>query len=50
MIVLSQIASVATVETFLVSIPESLGLLVFGICLVGAAALIRWLLGRGCGR
>ena len=30
----------------LISIPESLGLLAFGIGLVAVAVLIRWLLGR----
>ncbi|MFL6374355.1 MAG: hypothetical protein ACJ73D_06805 [Pyrinomonadaceae bacterium] len=34
------------VEALFVSIPESVGLLVFGLGLMGAAAGGRWLLGR----
>jgi hypothetical protein len=33
-------------EGLFVSIPESMGLLVFGLGLMGAAATGRWLLGR----
>jgi hypothetical protein len=37
----------ATIEMMLVSIPESLGLLVFGVALVAIAVIGRWLLARG---
>lgn len=40
------IADSGTVDLLLVSIPESLGLLAFGIGLVVVAVLIRWLMGR----
>ncbi len=42
-----EIGSLATLKAFLVGIPESLGLLVFGITLVGTAVFIRWFLARG---
>lgn len=38
------------VEVLFVSIPESVGLLAFGLGLIGAAMAIRWLLGRGDGK
>ncbi len=38
--------AVASVEMFLISIPESLGVLVFGIVLVAAAVIIRRLISR----
>lgn len=38
--------SVAAVKTLLVGMPESAGLLIFGIVLVVTAVLIRRLLGR----
>jgi hypothetical protein len=44
---LSEMAAITAIKTFLVGFPESLGLLVFGICLVAGAVLLRWLLGRG---
>ncbi len=47
MLALFEIANVGTVEAFIVSIPESVGILVFGIALVATAVLIRKLLGRG---
>lgn len=47
MLALFEIANVGTIEGFLVSIPESIGILVFGIALVATAVLIRRLLGRG---
>ena len=47
MLVLFEITDLAAAETLLVSIPESLGLLAFGIGLVAVAVLIRWFLGRG---
>ena len=34
------------IEGIFVSIPESVGLLAFGLGLIGAAATGRWLLGR----
>ena len=36
-----------TMKIFLAGIPESLGLLAFGIGLVGLAVLIRRIIGRG---
>ena len=47
MFLLFEIADLATVKTFLVGIPESIELLVFGIGPVVAVVLLRWLLGRG---
>ena len=38
--------AVASVEMFLISIPESLGVLMFGIVLVAAAVIIRRLMSR----
>ncbi|MBV9240424.1 MAG: hypothetical protein JO314_00315 [Acidobacteria bacterium] len=35
------------IEALLVSIPESVSLLAFGLGLIGAAATGRWLLSRG---
>lgn len=40
-------ADLAAVEMMLVSIPESLGLLAFGVALVAVAVIGRWLLARG---
>ncbi|MGB7203405.1 MAG: hypothetical protein WBD16_14250 [Pyrinomonadaceae bacterium] len=40
-------ADLAAVEMMLVSIPESLGLLAFGVALVAVAVMGRWLLARG---
>jgi len=47
MLALFEIANAGTIEGFLVSIPESLGLLVFGLVLVATAVLIRKLMNRG---
>jgi hypothetical protein len=41
------IGNIAAIETFLLSIPESAGLLIFGVTLVAVPVLIRWLLDRG---
>lgn len=38
--------TVASVEMFLISIPESIGLLIFGIVLVAVAVVIRRLISR----
>lgn len=46
-LVLFEILNLAAIRTLLVGIPESIGLLVFGIGLVLTAVLIRRLLGRG---
>ncbi len=46
MVILFEIFNLAAIETLLVGIPESVGLLVFGIGLTAAAVLIRRLLGR----
>ena len=43
---LTEIAGLTAIKTFLVGFPESLGLLVFGVFLIAGAVLIRWLLGR----
>jgi uncharacterized membrane protein YidH (DUF202 family) len=37
---------IATFRTFLLGIPESVGLLAFGIGLTATAVFIRWFLGR----
>lgn len=47
MIVLFEITVLAAVETFMVSIPESFGLLAFGTGLVVIAVLIRSFPARG---
>lgn len=46
-LVLFEIFNLAAIKTLLVGIPESIGLLVFGIGLVLTADLIRRLLGLG---
>ena len=46
MLVVAAIIKFATFETLLVGIPESVGLLVFGVGLILAAVFIRRLLGR----
>lgn len=46
MVLLFEITDLAAIETFLVSIPESLSLLIFGMVLVAAAVILRKLLGR----
>ncbi len=45
-LVLFEIFNLAAIKTVLVGIPESIGLLVFGIGLVVTVVLIRRLLGR----
>ena len=47
MLVFFEMLDLAAIRTLLVTIPESVGLLVFGITLAAAAVLIRWFLGRG---
>ena len=47
MFIFIEIADLTPVTTFLLGIPESVGLLTFGIGLVATAASIRWFLGRG---
>ncbi|MEQ1921095.1 MAG: hypothetical protein ABL952_01185 [Pyrinomonadaceae bacterium] len=42
-----EIFDLAALETLFVGIPESVGLLAFGIGLVGVAILIRRFMGRG---
>ena len=42
-----EILDLAALETLFVGIPESVGLLAFGVGLVGLAVLIRRLMGRG---
>ena len=42
-----EISGLAAVKTFLVSIPESIELLAFGVGLVAAVVLLRWFLNRG---
>ena len=47
MLVLFEMMGFGTIKIFLAGIPESLGLLAFGIGLVGMAVLIRRIMGRG---
>lgn len=47
MFVLFTLADLAAVELMLISVPESLGLLGFGVALIATAVIGRWLLGRG---
>ena len=42
-----EILDLAALETLIVGIPESVGLLLFGVGLVGFAILLRRLAGRG---
>jgi hypothetical protein len=49
MMILVENMSVTALQTFLVSIPETAGLMVFGLALIAVAVLIRWLLGRNEG-
>ena len=42
-----EILDLAALETLFVGIPESVGLLAFGVGLVGLAVLIRRFMGRG---
>ena len=46
MLLLIEIADLTGVTTLLVGIPESVGVLAFGVGLVATAASIRWFLGR----
>ncbi|MFN0139994.1 MAG: hypothetical protein ACKVQW_07890 [Pyrinomonadaceae bacterium] len=46
MLVFLTFADLAAVEMLLISIPESLGLLAFGLALVATAVIGRWLLAR----
>ena len=46
MIFALEILDVAAIEPLLVSIPESVSLLAFGIGLVSVAVILRWILGR----
>lgn len=46
MVVLLEITNLAAIETLIVSIPESVGVLIFGVVLVLTALLIRRVLGR----
>lgn len=45
MVVLLEMANFAAIETLIVSIPESVGVLIFGVVLVLTALLIRRVLG-----
>jgi hypothetical protein len=47
MVIFFTFADLAAVEMMLVSIPESLGLLAFGVALAALAVIGRWLLARG---
>lgn len=47
MFVFFTFVDLAAVELLLISIPESLGLLAFGVGLVAATMIARWLLARG---
>lgn len=46
MLIFFTFADLAAVEMLFISIPESLGLLVFGLALVATAVIGRWLLAR----
>jgi hypothetical protein len=46
MIILVESGNLAAIKALLVSIPESAGVLVFGVVLVTAAVSVRWLLSR----
>lgn len=50
MLALFEIAEIGQIRAFLISIPESVGILVFGIALVTTAVLFRRLIGHGSGR
>lgn len=47
MVIFFTSADLAAAEMMLVSIPESLGLLAFGVALAAVAVIGRWLLARG---
>ena len=46
MLVLIEITNFAAIEPILIGIPESVGLLAFGVALTATAVIIRWFLGR----
>ena len=46
-VIFVEISDLLSITTLLVGIPESAGLLLFGVVLVMTAVLIRRLLGRG---
>ncbi len=46
MVVLLETVSLASIETIVVAIPESVGVLIFGVILVLTALLLRKVLGR----
>lgn len=46
MLVLIEITYFAAIEPLLFGIPESVGLLAFGVGLTATAVIIRWFLGR----
>lgn len=46
MFFLFEIGRIATLETLAVSVPESVGLLIFGVGLIVAAVLLRSLLAK----
>lgn len=47
MLVLIEITYFVAIEPLLFGIPESVGLLAFGVALTVTAIIIRWFLGRG---
>ncbi len=47
MLAFVEIFDLAALETLFVGIPESVGLLAFGVGLIGLAVLIRKFMGRG---
>lgn len=46
MMILLDNVSFNAIQAFLISIPESIGLLAFGVGLTATAVIIRWFLGR----
>jgi hypothetical protein len=40
------IIEIQTVTALVLGVPESVGLLLFGVCLTAIAVFIRWFLGR----
>ncbi len=47
MVIVFETLDMAAVEPLLLGMPESFGVLLFGIGLVTIAMLLRWILGRG---